>query len=494
MKKIILLLIAITFFGLKAFCQNDVELIVIGTGKDAESSKNNALRNAIEQAFGVFISSTTKVSNDELINDEIVTLSNGNIKKYEIIEQFESPDKLWTTSLRCIVSISTLSNYFEKKGYKTEFNGNLFAFNAKEKELAKQNELKLLNNLIDLIKANSKNLYEYSVEIDNAPKRHEDSYYKIPYQVNINITSNYNKIYNILLKSLLSISIPKNQIEEYKKINFPVYEVVIHTQENQIEFGDFQVAEKDNDYSNWCKYYNLNPKNSKVLLLNKLKIYNKNGAVFPMKYERSPAYSGFFIFDQNFNLNKIEPNFMFFRNNICDKLIYIKNILNFAAYNFDVKVNDELFLPANRDVLFSSENHGDYIFLIYPIYMGKRKGINFYPDKTLPNYTYSPNGQDRLVIEISDKNLKTLAYDYNFIDVFRNGRENDKLLISKNYLLDNGFNLILNNIKPGSSVGFTYGILSFNLDQLNTFKNISVAPSEKEINIFLDKSWEVKNK
>lgn len=56
----------ITVYGQKEK-QNEISLTVIGEGKTKEHAKMNALRNAIEGAFGTFISSNTSVLKDELI-------------------------------------------------------------------------------------------------------------------------------------------------------------------------------------------------------------------------------------------------------------------------------------------------------------------------------------------------------------------------------------------------------------------------------------------
>ena len=62
--------------------QNEVSLVVSGEGKNKEEATFNALRSAIEQAYGTFVSANTTILNDQLVADEIVSLSSGNIKKY----------------------------------------------------------------------------------------------------------------------------------------------------------------------------------------------------------------------------------------------------------------------------------------------------------------------------------------------------------------------------------------------------------------------------
>ena len=44
--------------------ENEVTITVSGSGKTQEEAKQSALRSAIEQAFGAFISSKTEVFND----------------------------------------------------------------------------------------------------------------------------------------------------------------------------------------------------------------------------------------------------------------------------------------------------------------------------------------------------------------------------------------------------------------------------------------------
>ena len=62
--------------SINAYAQDNktVTLVVSGQGKTQDEAKQNALRSAIEQAFGTFISSKTEILNDELVKDEIVSV------------------------------------------------------------------------------------------------------------------------------------------------------------------------------------------------------------------------------------------------------------------------------------------------------------------------------------------------------------------------------------------------------------------------------------
>ena len=51
---------------------DDITLVVDGEGKDKTEATKNALRSAIEQSYGTFVSANTVILNDELVKDEIV--------------------------------------------------------------------------------------------------------------------------------------------------------------------------------------------------------------------------------------------------------------------------------------------------------------------------------------------------------------------------------------------------------------------------------------
>ncbi|MDO4827529.1 MAG: hypothetical protein Q4B16_08290, partial [Bacteroidia bacterium] len=83
---------------------NEVTLVVTGEGSTKEDATDNALRSAIEQAFGVFVSANTEILNDELVKDEIATVSSGNIRTFQelscitcIPETFLTRHKIFVT-------------------------------------------------------------------------------------------------------------------------------------------------------------------------------------------------------------------------------------------------------------------------------------------------------------------------------------------------------------------------------------------------------------
>lgn len=131
---------------------DDVALTVSADGATKEEATKIALRSAIEQAYGTFVSANTTILNDDMVKDEIVTISNGNIKSYQEIASAILPNGRTTVTLNAVVSISKLTSFAKSKGASTEFAGATFAMNVKMRELNKKNEMKALDNLIIQIK------------------------------------------------------------------------------------------------------------------------------------------------------------------------------------------------------------------------------------------------------------------------------------------------------------------------------------------------------
>lgn len=68
--KRLLLAFCLMFWCWLGFAQpNEVSLVVSGGGSTKEEATNNALRSAVEQAYGVYVSTNTTVLNDEIATD-----------------------------------------------------------------------------------------------------------------------------------------------------------------------------------------------------------------------------------------------------------------------------------------------------------------------------------------------------------------------------------------------------------------------------------------
>jgi len=111
---VIISLVCLTAF-MDICLQGESESLVVtavgeaaGTGFRAkEESRENALRNAVEKGFGVYIDSATLIENAELISDDVVAETRGFVKDYRILEQREQ-DGIFTTRIRAEVALGKI--------------------------------------------------------------------------------------------------------------------------------------------------------------------------------------------------------------------------------------------------------------------------------------------------------------------------------------------------------------------------------------------------
>lgn len=79
---LLVILTSIVSINCIAASPNEINLTVTADGSTKDEAIKNALRMAVEQTYGVFVSSNAEFLNDELVRDDIATVSSGNIRKY----------------------------------------------------------------------------------------------------------------------------------------------------------------------------------------------------------------------------------------------------------------------------------------------------------------------------------------------------------------------------------------------------------------------------
>ncbi|MDY4161746.1 MAG: hypothetical protein SOX94_09655 [Prevotella sp.] len=176
--------------------QDDIELIVAGDGETKNEATMNALRSALEQTYGTFVSSNTTILNDKLIKDEIVSVSTGNIKEYHYLTENETNNKYYVT-LKTVVSVGKLVQYVKSKGGETELAGATFAMNMKMKHLREENQKKAEQNYGSQLELMHEqlNLFDYDI-IVGEPKELGGSYkyIEVPFVIGCNVNDNYEKL------------------------------------------------------------------------------------------------------------------------------------------------------------------------------------------------------------------------------------------------------------------------------------------------------------
>lgn len=226
---------------------NAVTLIVSADAKTKDEATKIALRSAIEQAYGTFVSANTTILNDELAKDEIVTISSGNIKEYKEIASEQMPNGNMYVTLQATVSISKLVSYAQSKGAETEFAGSTFGMNMKMKELDKKNEEIAFDNLAKQVISLYPLAFSYKLEIsepkvinDNIVFFNKDEYMVIlPNSLSdIGLSGTYNDYYISLVTVYAEPNQQMNKIATL--INSVMGALTLSTEEKQ-EYEDLNL-------------------------------------------------------------------------------------------------------------------------------------------------------------------------------------------------------------------------------------------------------------
>lgn len=215
---------------------DDITLVVSGEGKTKDEATKQALRSAIEQAFGTFVSAHTEVLNDELIQDEIVSISTGNITGYKEIDCIESPNGNKNVTLEATVSIGQLTNFAKSKGMSVELETGAFAMNMKIRELNKKNEVQAIKDLQNKMLAMTKdyNLYDYNLVVGEPYLKGND--YAVSMTIEVTPNINLANFRNTIVSTLKALSLTETEIAEYSQANIPVKTINIRDYSSDEDF------------------------------------------------------------------------------------------------------------------------------------------------------------------------------------------------------------------------------------------------------------------
>ena len=231
------LLKSIIFFGLILFTKHatfaqdadkTVSITVSGNGKTQEEAKNVALRSAIEQAFGAFISSNTEILNDQLVADQITSVSNGNINSFSVLNESQLPDSSWGVTLKALVSVSKLTSFAEAKGVAIEVKGGIFALNIKQQLINEKSEEKVIYNLIGVLHETFQVAFNFELKNDE-PKSMDAS--SVNWELNVYVSAICNDNFTIcskyLFETIKSTSLSEEEKNNYISLNKNIYPIII---------------------------------------------------------------------------------------------------------------------------------------------------------------------------------------------------------------------------------------------------------------------------
>ena len=217
----------IGFTNVNAQSENkDVTIKASGSGKTFEEAKQSALRSATEQAFGAFISSKTEMFNDQVVADQMASVSSGNIKSFDILNQDQLPDGRWGVTIKATVSVDKLTSFVQAKGITIEVKGGMFALNIKQQLLNEQGEINAVAEMVGLLHESMQISFDYQIKISD-PKSldAESKNWGIPLVVTATCNKNIDFCAKYFTKTLTALSLTSAEVETYKSLSKQVFPV-----------------------------------------------------------------------------------------------------------------------------------------------------------------------------------------------------------------------------------------------------------------------------
>lgn len=224
-----------------------VDLVVTGEGWSKEDATQNALRTAIQQAYGVFVSANTTILNDDIVKDEIATLSSGNILSFQELAYNDEGGKS-TITLSTRLSIGRLINYAQGHGATTEFAGQTFAMNMKMRDINRINEERALNNLLDELRILSKGMFLTSISASDPYKRQLELYgeeYCVEIAVYQYATEQSRAFYQKLMQIMSSLELSESEQNEYARSNDKYYKIKVLDDPGEVYYSSSQIVSKE---------------------------------------------------------------------------------------------------------------------------------------------------------------------------------------------------------------------------------------------------------
>lgn len=232
MKRIICL--ALCLCWAVAFAQKapqEVTLVVSADGATKTQAIDNALRSAIEQTFGTFVSANTEILNDELVKDEIATVSSGNIQKYSEIAAVTLPNGNTSVTLNVTVSLSKLVSYAQSKGSECEFAGATFGANLRMYEFNKRSEQIAIQNMIKQLDA-LRPVFDYEIEVSDPVLNDDGKTAKLAIMVKAKANEKTKMFNEIIEKTFMSLAMKTEQIQPMVDAGFKYGHYVMKKNDN----------------------------------------------------------------------------------------------------------------------------------------------------------------------------------------------------------------------------------------------------------------------
>ena len=342
----------------------------IGIGKTCEESKLNAFVNSLNKISGTYINASTKISNEEIIANNITSITQGGIITNPRIYKacYTNKDDLKESVWILSITSDGISKLIKSINNTISINGAFISIEMEKIKKNEQSETKAVENILDFITDQFNNSFEYEISnLDNSFKIVKENV-EIPIKISIKNNKNIEYARDYLINNIEKVALDQTSInfinKYYKDKKF--YNISIN---NKVySFLKKETIDKIlNFYKNYFKISNVykieNDCNDKLNFIeqSKTKTYNEENIYMGYEGEEIQKINGYIILrkEEIFKVNniiissvdnpknksrKMESNkysdtnpfeFAELKNTISNKLNFISNSTESGSLNFE---------------------------------------------------------------------------------------------------------------------------------------------------------------
>jgi len=225
MKKLLIILISFLITSLVGIAQVETHLVPLevlegekkiiadGYGLSPDEALQNALQNAVEQAAGAYVSSVTEIINDEVVRDELLSLSHGFIKEYRKLAESKF-DNDYKVAVAAVIVEKQMIKSLEASGVKVTYRAGGMVNDLMAWDKMKENEFNMAKALFDVHQMKNYGIiWDYNLYMGDA--RRSGTEYAINGILSVRTNANYSiEFYN--LKRILSELALESEEMKYK--------------------------------------------------------------------------------------------------------------------------------------------------------------------------------------------------------------------------------------------------------------------------------------
>ena len=228
MKKIILIITILVTTSINTQNSDIIKITTSASGITKEIAIQDALRSALEQSYGSFISTKTNIKNDELLKDEIVAITSGEIHDYELVSETKI-ESGYAVTIVAKISKSVLNNFVTQSGGDAiSFDTNAFSTKIRLQKLNEEAEIKSINNLLEVLEE----IYARSIEFEftsSNPKINErNKKWRVDFEIITKYNENILNFIDYFSSSLEKIAMTKKQKISYEELGKTTYPILVN--------------------------------------------------------------------------------------------------------------------------------------------------------------------------------------------------------------------------------------------------------------------------